>query len=72
MSLTEIAKVNDVALAQILRGRLLSEGISAVLFDANLSGLLGGGFPGIRLMVPHDDAGLARQILDLPENKADN
>jgi hypothetical protein len=72
LSLTEIAKVNDVALAQILRGRLLSEGIEAILFDANLSGLLGGGFPGIRLMVKEEDAGAARRILDLPEKEAND
>jgi len=70
MSLIELVTVHDVALAEILRGRLRSEGIEAHLFDAGFSGLLGGGFPGIRLMVPEEREGLARIILDMPENEA--
>jgi hypothetical protein len=65
-ALTELVTVNDVTLAQILRGRLASEGIEAMLFDANFAGLLGGGYPGIRLMVPSPDAARARAILDAP------
>jgi len=70
MSLVELATLHDVALAQILRGRLQSEGIEAHLFDAGFSGLLGGGFPGIRLMVAEDREDEARFILDMPENQA--
>ncbi len=70
MSLVELAKLHDVALAQILRGRLQSEGIEAHLFDAGFSGLLGGGFPGIRLMVAAEREDEARELLDLPENQA--
>lgn len=66
MSLVEIARLNDVALAQILHGRLLSEGIEAHLFDAGFSSLLGGGFPGIRLMVAEENEDQARKILDMP------
>jgi hypothetical protein len=62
--------VNDVALAEILRGRLEAEGIEARLFDAGFSGLLGGGYPGIRLMVAETDVLRARRALDLPENQA--
>ncbi len=70
MSLTELVTVNDVSLAEIMRGRLAADGIEAVLFDAGFSGLLGGGYPGIRLMVTADDAQAARRVLDLPENEA--
>lgn len=68
--LVEILTVNDVPLAAILHGRLLAEGIEAELFDAGFSGLLGGGYPGIRLMVPADDAARARHLLELPEKEA--
>ena len=70
MSLKELATVNDVTLAEIFRGRLQADGIEAVLFDAGFSGLLGGGYPGIRVMVAERDVQAARLILDLPENKA--
>lgn len=68
--LVELLTINDVPLAAILRGRLLAEGIDAHLFDAGFAGLLGGGYPGIRLMVPDSDEAYARRLLDLPENKA--
>jgi hypothetical protein len=68
--LVELVTVNDVPLAAILQGRLQAEGIDATLFDAGFSGLLGGGYPGIRLMVPEDDEDRARTLLDLPEKKA--
>ncbi len=63
--------LNDVPLAHILNGRLRAEGIEAQLFDAGFSGLLGGGFPGIRLMVPARQLARARALLDLPDSKAD-
>jgi hypothetical protein len=68
--LVELLTVNDVPLAAILKGRLGAEGIPAQLFDSGFSGLLGGGFPGIRLMVEEDDVALARELLSLPENEA--
>ncbi len=68
--LVELLTVNDVPLAAILKGRLLAEGIDAELFDSGFSGLLGGGYPGIRLMVPAADVERARLLLDLPENEA--
>lgn len=66
MALAELTTVNDVPLAHILQARLQSEGIDALLFDTGFSGLLGGGFPGIRLMVHADDLDAARLILELP------
>lgn len=70
MSLIELTVIHDVALADILRGRLASEGIDAFLFDVGFSGFLGGGYPGIRLMVAEADAAEARLLLNLPENEA--
>jgi hypothetical protein len=70
--LVELLTLNDVPLASILHGRLRADGIEAELFDANFSGLLGGGYPGIRLMVPAGDEVRARRLLDLPEKKAAN
>jgi hypothetical protein len=69
-ALVELVVVHDVALAEILRGRLVADGVEALLFDAGFAGLLGGGYPGIRVMVPAGDAALARRVLDLPENEA--
>jgi hypothetical protein len=68
--LVELLTVNDVPLASILKGRLAAEGIDAALFDMGFSGLLGGGYPGIRLMVFAEDEAQARCLLDLPENRA--
>ncbi|MFN3370170.1 MAG: putative signal transducing protein [Sphingomonadaceae bacterium] len=68
--LEELIVVNDVPLAHILLGRLEAEGIEAQLFDAGFSGLLGGGFPGIRLMVPAGQLARARGLLELPDSEA--
>jgi hypothetical protein len=70
LSLLELLVVNDIALAEILKGRLRADGIAAELFDAGFSGLLGGGYPGIRLMVPEGEEGRARRLLELPEIQA--
>lgn len=64
--LEELLVLNDVPLAHILAGRLRADGVAAELFDAGFSGLLGGGFPGIRLMVPAGQAARARRLLDMP------
>jgi hypothetical protein len=69
-ALVELIVVHDVALAEILRGRLVADGVAALLFDAGFAGLLGGGYPGIRVMVPAADAALARGLLGMPENEA--
>ena len=63
MSLVELVTVNDVALAQILRGRLAADGIETHVFDSGFSGLLGGGMPGIRLMVEPEQLEAARRSL---------
>ena len=68
--LVELLTVNDVPLASILQGRLAADGIEAALFDAGFSGLLGGRYPGVRLMVLAEDEAQARRLLDLPENRA--
>lgn len=70
MPLVELITVNDVNLAEILRGRLQSDGIETRLFDAGFSGLLGGGYPGIRVMVEEHQEARARSLLELPKNKA--
>jgi hypothetical protein len=66
----ELVTVNSVPLAEILRGRLEAEGIEAALFDQGFAGLLGGGSPGIRVMVQAGRAAEARRLLGLPENEA--
>lgn len=64
--LAELARLHDVALAEILAGRLRAEGIDARLFDSGFAGLLGGGQPGIRLMVPGADLAAARALIAQP------
>ena len=70
--LVELMRVHDLASASILQGRLASEGIAALLFDTGMSGLYGGAFPAIRLMVAETDLALAMELLELPENEADD
>jgi hypothetical protein len=64
--LVEAAVLHDPVLAEIIRGRLEAEGVRALLFDSGLAGLLGGGGPGIRLMVPSADLAHARALIALP------
>ncbi len=52
--------------ADILRSRLESAGIPAILFDAGIASLIGPGVSGIRLMVDADDLALARAELARP------
>lgn len=61
--LAEAARLNDVVLAEILAGRLRAEGIDARLFDSGFAGLLGGGDPGVRLMVPARDLAAAQALI---------
>ena len=64
MSLVELGRFNRIE-ASVLAGRLESEGIDAVLFDAEMS--LGEGsallIP-VRVMVLDDDLPAARRIVD--------
>lgn len=64
--LAELLTINDPVLAEIMRGRLAAEGVRALLFDAGFAGLLGGAYPGVRLMVRRRDLASARRLLDLP------
>lgn len=52
--------------AEIVRSRLASAGIIAVLFDAGIASLIGPGVSGIRVMVDEDDEALARAELARP------
>ena len=63
MALVEIAAFTDPMMAQIVRGRLASEGIEAVLFDAGLSSLGLGSISPVRLMVDEDDRAEAERAL---------
>jgi hypothetical protein len=65
--LREAVRLHDVVLAEILAGRLRAAGIEAQLFDSGLAGLLGGGQPGIRLMVPSADLAAARALIADPD-----
>ncbi|WP_448582224.1 putative signal transducing protein [Thermaurantiacus sp.] len=66
--LREAARLHDVALAEIFAGRLRAEGIEAQLFDSGFAGLLGGGQPGIRLMVPKADLAAAQARIAAPDS----
>jgi poly(3-hydroxybutyrate) depolymerase len=66
--LSEAARLHDVVLAEILAGRLRAEGIDARLFDSGFAGLLGGGQPGIRLMVPTPDLAAAQAVIAAPDS----
>jgi len=52
--------------AEIVRSRLASAGIIAVLFDAGIASLIGPGVSGIRVMVDEDDEAIARAELARP------
>jgi hypothetical protein len=68
--LIEVAVAYDVALAEVWRSVLAAEGIECLLFDSGFAGLLGGGYPGIRLMVAERDRRAAQRHLELPDNQA--
>lgn len=63
MVLVEVETLYDRMAAEIARGRLEAAGIDAVLFDAGIVSLIGGGLSGVRLMVADDDAAAARALL---------
>ena len=52
--------------AEIVRSRLASAGIIAVLFDAGIASLIGPGVSGIRVMVDEEDEAIARAELARP------
>ncbi len=63
MPLVTLETVFDPGLAEILRTRLESAGIDAVLFDNGIASLIGSGLSGVRLMVLDDDEAAARALL---------
>lgn len=63
MSLVEVETLYHRMAAEIARGRLEAAGIDAVLFDAGIVSLIGGGLSGVRVMVADDDAAAARALL---------
>ncbi len=63
MALVEVETLYDRMAAEIARGRLEAAGIDAVLFDAGIVSLIGGGLSGVRVMVADDDAAAARALL---------
>jgi hypothetical protein len=70
MSLVELGRYPDAALAHILKGRLESAGIHAVCFDTGMNVVEG--IPnvfGVRLMVLAEDFAEARKVLS--EHAAD-
>lgn len=62
MSLVELQTFWDRFEAEIVCGRLRSEGIEAVVFDSGFVAAHGNAFP-VRLMVLDEDLGAARAVL---------
>lgn len=63
MALVELKAFESRIEAEIVRGRLASEGIPAVLFDGGLSSLGFGALAPARLMVEQDDLAAAERVL---------
>lgn len=63
MALVQAARFDSRIEAEIVRGRLESEGIPAILFDDGLSSLGIGALTPVRLMVDDEDETLARELL---------
>ncbi len=62
-SLVELARYSTRVEADLARLALEAEGIEAVLFGAEMSGLGFGSMLPVRLMVLEEDAGTARALL---------
>jgi len=65
MSLIVLDTVFDPVEAAIMRSRLETAGIGAVVFDGHIASLIGPGVSGVRLMVDAADEADARALLDL-------
>lgn len=63
MPLVTLETVFNPVEAEIMRMRLETGGIDAVLFDAGIASLIGPGLSGVRLMVLDDDEAAARALL---------
>ncbi len=65
MALVEIDSFPDRTLAEMARGRLVVEGIDALLFDGGVAGLGLGGLVPARLMVDEADLHAAQAVLGI-------
>jgi hypothetical protein len=65
-TLVEAGRFNTRVEADLARLFLESEGIDAVLFDAEISSFYGGLFMPVRLMVLDEDLELAEELLSAP------
>jgi hypothetical protein len=63
MPLVTLETLFDPMAAEIMRMRLESGGIEAVVFDAGIVSLIGAGLSGVRLMVLDEDEAAARALL---------
>ncbi len=63
MSLVILDTVYDRMEAEVMRTSLAAAGIEAVLFDAGIASLIGGGLSGVRVMVLDEDEADARALL---------
>lgn len=68
--LVEAARFNSRVEADLARLYLDSEGVEAVLFDAEINSFYGGLFLPVRLMVLDEDLELARRLLAEPRGAA--
>jgi hypothetical protein len=64
MALVELGRFQSRVEADLARLYLESEGVDAILFDAEMHGFGWGPMMPVRLMVLDDDAELARKLLD--------
>ena len=67
MPLVAIETLFDPVAAEIMRMRLETGGIEAVLFDAGIASMFGVGVSGVRLMVLDEDEAAARALLSVEE-----
>ena len=63
MALVQVARLDSRMAAEIVRGRLETEGIPAMLFDDGLASLGMGSLTPVRLMVDEDDEVRANDLL---------
>ncbi len=63
MALVELARFHSRVEADLARLLLLSEGLEAVLFDAEMNSFGWGPMMPVRLMVIEEDRGRAEQVL---------
>lgn len=68
--LVEAARFNTRVEADLARLYLDSEGVEAVLFDAEINSFYGGLFLPVRLMVLDEDLELAQRLLAEPRGAA--